>query len=125
MVGKDGDDSGIVLNEYQRMKKLKAEVDELYVRKRVRRLSACTYFYWCKQNLRKFYVYKEKYEFDLNRRQKQEFGPTILLSRGYGLIAEKNILQTDFEGKKILARKYLGGKISYTFMAYNPGNPTN
>ena len=43
--------------------------------------------------------------------------PTILLLRACGLIVEKNILQRE----KIRARKYLGEKISYAFMAYNPG----
>lgn len=37
------------------------------------------------------------------------------------LIVEKKYPADWFRGKNILARKYLGEKISYTFMAYNPG----
>ena len=37
------------------------------------------------------------------------------------LIVEKKYPADWFRGKKILARKYLAEKISYTFMAYNPG----
>ena len=54
-------------------------------------------------------------------------GPTIWLLRGEGVwvISEKNIIQTDFEGKKFLVRKcpakiFLQWK-KIPFMAYNAG----
>ena len=108
-------------------KKFKAEVNELYVRKRVRGLPVCTFFYWCKVNLRKFQVHRENMNLIWIEGKNENL--VLLTTRGrlfyfwgeYAVNCRKKYPADWFREKKILARKYLGEKISYTFMAYNPG----
>ena len=97
------------------------------MRKRVRGLPVCTFFYWCKVNLRKFHVHRENMNLIWIEGKNENL--VLLTTRGrlfyfwgeYAVNCRKKYPADWFRGKKILARKYLGEKISYTFMAYNPG----
>ena len=97
------------------------------MRKRVRGLPVCTFFYWCKVNLRKFHVHREIMNLIWIEGKNENL--VLLTTRGrlfyfwgeYAVNCRKKYPADWFRGKKILARKYLGEKISYTFMAYNPG----
>ena len=97
------------------------------MRKRVRGLPVCTFFYWCKVNLRKFHVHRENMNLIWIEGKNENL--VLLTTRGrlfyfwgeYAVNCRKKYPVDWFREKKILARKYLGEKISYTFMAYNPG----
>ena len=97
------------------------------MRKRVRGLPVCTFFYWCKVNLRKFHVHRENMNLIWIEGKNENL--VLLTTRGrlfyfwgeYAVNCRKKYPADWFREKKILARKYLGEKISYTFMAYNPG----
>ena len=97
------------------------------MRKRVRGLPVCTFFYWCKVNLRKFHVHRENMNLIWIEGKNENL--VLLTTRGrlfyfwgeYAVNCRKKYPADWFRGKKILARKYLGEKIAYTFMAYNPG----
>ena len=97
------------------------------MRKRVRGLPVCTFFYWCKVNLRKFHVHREIMNLIWIEGKNENL--VLLTTRGrlfyfwgeYAVNCRKKYPADWFREKKILARKYLGEKISYTFMAYNPG----